>query len=212
MTEKTRAKVEQELKEQGFVIVDDKDYQLFLEAKNRKAKKQEKQEKKIARELEYDNSHFSVKETVTDENGKTSVVRYPVSSGYYTESGVTFNWDGNGYIVLVNSLFEYGNGHKPFIKQYTRCKESSKNYYFKSRCLAGSKESNEQLAVAITTGMTIEEVIAKAHVAKGFKATENARVLECIETAKGSATTVYAKFAKLQEKHANKSEATEVVA
>lgn len=162
-------------------------------------REEEKEAKRIAREIEYHNCHFYCKETTIDKNGKEVIVKYPVG-GYYTNDSVTFNWDSNNYVVLVDSHKEIKDdknniiGHKPHTKQYTRCKESSKNYYYKGKLLSASKSTNNKIADSVTTGMTIEEIIAKAPNAKGFRLATNARLLECVECAKSNADTVYRRY------------------
>lgn len=162
-------------------------------------REEEKEAKRIEREIEYDKGHFYCKETTIDKNGKEVIVKYP-ASGNYTEDSVNFSFDSNNYVILVDSHKEITDdngvviGHKPHTKQYTRCKESSKNYYYKGKLLSASKNTNNKIADSLTTGMTIEEIISKAHTAKGFRPATNARLLECVECAKSNADTVYRRY------------------
>jgi len=195
-----------------------------LTDEERAKRENEKNEKRIKRELDYINGHFFVTETTTDENGKTVVTRYPVT-GNYVSDGVSFNWDSNNYIVLVDSHVEMKRevekngktksvvvGHEPMVKQYTRCKETSKNYYFKGKLLSCAKKTNEKIVDSVVTDMTIEEIIAKAPNAKGFRPATNARLIDCFETAKATSATIQAKRIKAEERAKAKAENVESVA
>lgn len=176
-----------------------------------------REEKRIAREIQYEKEHFFCKEVIMDKDGKTSTVKYPVS-GYYTEESVIFTWDSNCYIVLVNShkeIEETGKQkkvvkHTAHIKQYTRCKESSKSYYYKSKLDESSKKVNTEIAETVTTGLSIEDTIAKAHTAKGFKVATSERILQCVECAKSNALTVYNRSIKAKARTAEKEAKKEV--
>lgn len=183
----------------------------------RKAIENAKAEKAIKRELEYWDNHFGVKETVLDSNNKEKIIHYP-ANGKFTENGVAFTWDANNYIVMVNSHKEIKRkvgdsrkeitvGHAPFIKQYTRCKETSKLYYYRSKLDKATKSVNISIAEDIVTDMTIEQIIAKAHIAKGFAQATNDRLLQCIELANSKATTAYKSATKAKERaNCNKTE------
>lgn len=162
-------------------------------------REEEKEAKRIEKEIIYSKSHFFIVETDKDGNKK----KVPLS-GTYTDKSVVFTHDGNGYIVIVDStipkvhkeMSEYGDeivitdGTMPFVKTYTRCKETSKMYGVKSQLTSLTKKYNFGLIEEVSCNMSFDDMLAKARNCKGYKQSSVKRIIEVTELCVNKAMTV----------------------
>ena len=166
------------------------------------------EEKRIARAIAYDNTHFYLKWFDSDKNGKPIEKHDALTGSYDEEMGaVIFNIDAYNFTIAVDN-------HMGGIFLYSRCKtkETSAKYYRNSQFAKDvRKDSKEFMAVVLEKATTIESLIAKAKNCKGFK--ENARqiVKDAITVALGRSTTVYNNHLKAEEKKEQKEAQAEAV-
>lgn len=186
---------------QNFIIIEVKTME------NKTMTKQEKerlaQEKREARRIEYANSHFVVTWYEQDKNGNLREI-HDVISGTYDTDTMTVLFKIDQY-----SLYYAVDNHMGGLFLYRMCKtrESSSKYNRYSRYSKTLEKENKDYLVQIVGDITtIDKLIAKAKIAKGFKPMTNSRELECAPMAHQRANTVYNNhmkaLAKKQEKEA----------
>jgi len=182
-------------------------------AKETKQTKQEMEkiaeEKRIAREIAYENSHFFVTWSDTDKNGKT-IFKHDAITGSYDEKmkAVIFNIDMYNFTIAVDNL-------KGGVFLYSRCKtrESSSKYYRNSQYAKDVRKSAKEFmqVVLAKQEMTIDSLIAKAKNCKGFKENTREIVKDAIHMAHGRARTVYEHDQRKAEKQSANEETAKVV-
>ena len=138
--------------------------------KTKEQKELEKEQRKIEKHLKFMDNHFVYVVTVDDVTTEIPL------NGTWDNMGIVFTDDSNGYIGVVND----GNNGS-FIKEYTRCKETSKKYYLKSKLVASNqKYMYSVISNAITEEngriMTFSEIFEKAQ--RIYKQTKTKRVNE----------------------------------
>lgn len=155
------------------------------------------EEKRIARAIAYENSHFYLKWFDSDKNGKP-IEKHDALSGSYDEKNkaVIFNVDMYNFTVAVDN-------HKGGIFLYSRCKtkETSAKYYRNSQYAKDVRKSaKEFMGVVLEKATTIDALIAKAKNCKGFKENTREIVKDAIHYALGRAKTVYEQSLRKAEK------------
>ena len=178
-----------------------------------KTTKQEKEriaeEKRIARQIAYENGHFFLTWTDEGKNGQTRFI-HDVINGTYDEEKMAVLFKLDSY-----SLYYAVDNHMGGLFLYRLCKtrESSSKYNRYSKYSKNNEKDNkEYLPEIIGNNLTIESLMAKAKIAKGFKPMTNARELEGIGIAQNRANTVYKNHLKAEERKAQKEESTKAEA
>jgi len=180
-----------------------------MENTNKKTAEQreiEKQERKVQRELLYKSRHFVIKITDGD------IVSYIPLKGCYTSNSVVFTFDGNSYICVVDDT--HGNA---FIKTYTRCKETAKDYCIKSQLAKNNQKYcfeliSESCVDVNGNVLTYKQIYDKAIQCVGYRESRTKRVLEITECLVSRAGTVAAKKAKAEARAKAKAEETKAEA
>jgi len=159
-------------------------------------------EKRIAKAIAYENSHFYVKWFDSDKNGKP-VEKHDALTGSWDDElkAVIFNVDSYNFTIAVDN-------HMGGIFLYSRCKtkESSSKYYRNSQYAKDVRKSaKEFMAVVLEKATTIDALVEKAKNCKGFKENTREIVKDTIHIAHGRATTVYNNHVKAEEKKEDKA-------
>lgn len=159
--------------------------------------------------IEYRNSHFVV--VFTDINAKGKEYDRAVEiKGTVSDNSVVFTYDANNYVVCTNSFEKVYDditkaliGFKPFFRTYTRCKESSANYYFKSHYAKENQKLNESIGLEFTSGLTFNEIFNRAK--DIFKPTTVKRALEVVDLCESKARTAHNAKLKAEKRASEKA-------
>lgn len=152
----------------------------------------EREQRKLERHLKFLDNHF-VYEYIDGEN----VIEIPLN-GTWCEKGIAFTYDANSYIGVVDD-----GANNPFIKAYTRCKETSKQYYIKSKLVKNNQKFDYEIISGCCTDkdgnvMTFSSMLEKAK--RIYKETRTKRVIEVIDFCINKAQKVAEKKAKAEER------------
>lgn len=186
----------------GYGIISKKETNMT----NAKISKEERErianEKRIARAIEYDAKHFYLKWFDSDKDGKP-IEKHDALTGSYDETNkaVIFNIDMYNFTIAVDN-------HMGGIFLYSRCKTKEKSAkYYRNSIFAKDvrKDSKEFMAVVLEKATTIDALIEKAKVCKGFKENTREIVKDAIHMALGRATSVYNNHLKAEEKKQNET-------
>ena len=147
------------------------------------------EEKRNAKRIEYRNTHFFITWFDADKNGKP-IEKHDALTGSYDEKmkAVVFNVDMYNFTIAVDNK-------KGGICLYSRCKtkEKSAKYYRNSKYAKDVRKDAKEFMQTILADetLTIDALIAKAKVCKGFKENTREIVKDAIHMAHGRANTVY---------------------